>query len=94
MTCQEAQWHARHPLLKGVTEGGHLGSEVAASFAPACGLIGSLLASDVVNLLTGIAAPATLGEALLVDLRTLQVERESVPHVAGCPVCSEHVPGD
>jgi molybdopterin/thiamine biosynthesis adenylyltransferase len=87
LECQHAAWHRDHPLLAAVEAQDALGSEVAASFGPACGLIGSVVATDVVHLLTALAEPATEGRALLVDVRTLAVEREAVPRDPGCPVC-------
>jgi bacteriocin biosynthesis cyclodehydratase domain-containing protein len=89
LDCQEAAWRVAHPLLGAVAEQGALGAEVAASFGPACGLIGSLVAADVVHLLTGLAEPATTGRALLIDLRTMEVESEAVPRAAGCPTCGD-----
>ena len=46
-----------------------------------------LVAMDVVHHLTGIATPATLGAALLVDLRDLSVEREPPTAREGCERC-------
>ncbi len=54
----------------------------------ASGLIGSPLAGEVIHELTGIAEPATLGTAISIDLRTLEVAREPVARDPTCPACS------
>jgi bacteriocin biosynthesis cyclodehydratase domain-containing protein len=59
----------------------------AATFAPACALIGGILSSDVIHHLTGLAEPATLNVSLVIDIRTLEVRRIPVEPVADCPVC-------
>ena len=50
-------------------------------------VIGGVIAMDVVHQLTGIAAPATLGTALIVDLRDMRVDREPVLRGADCDRC-------
>jgi bacteriocin biosynthesis cyclodehydratase domain-containing protein len=91
LDCQESVWRAAHPHLRELEAQGRLGSEVAASFGPACGLVGSLIASDAVHLLTGIAEPATLAAALVIDLRTAEVTREPVTRIDGCATCGRRV---
>ncbi|HEV3001916.1 MAG TPA: TOMM precursor leader peptide-binding protein [Solirubrobacteraceae bacterium] len=85
--CEEAAWRARHPLYDAVDRWRRDRPSSAATFGPACGLIGSMLANDVVNHLTGIAPAATLGRALLVDMNTLERRDEPVPRRPGCPRC-------
>ena len=53
----------------------------------ASGLIGTLLAGEVVHQLTGVVQPATLGTSISIDLRTLEVAREPVARDADCPAC-------
>jgi molybdopterin/thiamine biosynthesis adenylyltransferase len=70
-----AAWRQAHPT-------------VATTLGWASGVIGSLLAGEVIHLLTGVCEPATIGTAVTVDLRTLQITRESVERDPGCPVCA------
>jgi bacteriocin biosynthesis cyclodehydratase domain-containing protein len=57
-----------------------------ATLGPASGIVGTLLASELVQLLIG-AEPASAGAALLLDLRSLRTRREPVPRDSGCPDC-------
>ncbi|MFC7307033.1 HesA/MoeB/ThiF family protein [Streptomyces monticola] len=61
--------------------------------APVAGLLGSMVALDVVKHLTGIAEPAALGRRLMVDLARMDVSySEEKPRRADCTVCG-HLPG-
>ena len=59
----------------------------AATLGPLSALVGSILATDVMHLLTGVAVPATQGHAVVIDARDLSVTREAVPIERECPVC-------
>jgi bacteriocin biosynthesis cyclodehydratase domain-containing protein len=59
----------------------------AATFAPACGVIGSLAANEVIAHVTGLQDRTCEGRAFMLDLTTLQVTTEDVPQEPGCPVC-------
>jgi bacteriocin biosynthesis cyclodehydratase domain-containing protein len=85
--CQEAGWRASYPLFDELVEHRRRHSSPAASFGPACGLIGSQVAMDVVHHLSGVCPPATLGASLTVDLRTMEITREEVRQLPDCPVC-------
>lgn len=86
--CQESVWRAEHPLLDEIAAQGCLQPRLSATFGPACGIVGSLIANEIVHLITGLAPPATAGTALLLDLRTAEITREPVPRIGGCPVCA------
>ncbi|HEX2084862.1 MAG TPA: TOMM precursor leader peptide-binding protein [Solirubrobacteraceae bacterium] len=86
--CQEAAWRERHALYDALDRWRRDRPSGAATFGPACGLVGSLVANEVVNHLTGLAEPAALGRALLLDFNTLEREVEEVPRRSGCPRCS------
>jgi bacteriocin biosynthesis cyclodehydratase domain-containing protein len=45
------------------------------------------------HLLTGLAKPSTLGEIHIYDLRTMEVEHESISPEPDCPVCGGLQPG-
>jgi molybdopterin-synthase adenylyltransferase len=50
-------------------------------------LVGAILSTDAIHLLTGLATPATEGRALLVDTRDMSVTHEPVGREPGCDVC-------
>jgi molybdopterin-synthase adenylyltransferase len=85
--CQEARWRERFPLFDALAEHRRRRPCPAGSFGPACGLIGSQVAMDVVHYLSGICDPATLGASLTVDLRTMAIRRERVQAIPDCEVC-------
>lgn len=62
------------------------GPSRGATLGPASGIVGTLLAMEVLQLLIG-AEPATAGAAILLDIRTLASRREPIARVPGCPVC-------
>jgi hypothetical protein len=72
---QPREWRQRHPT-------------VATTLGWASGVIGSLLAGEVVHQLTGVSEPATTGAAITFDLRTLQVNRERIDRDPWCPLCA------
>jgi bacteriocin biosynthesis cyclodehydratase domain-containing protein len=90
--CLLASVRREHPLFDELAAWRRTHSSPAATYAPACGLIGSLLANETVNILTGICEPATLGCALTVDLRTLQIERQPLVPEPGCGACASAGP--
>jgi molybdopterin/thiamine biosynthesis adenylyltransferase len=87
LACQEAVSKAAFPLYDELAALRTEHPTVSPTLGPPCALIGGVIAMDVVHHLTGIAAPSTLGAALIVDLRDMRVEREPVPRRAGCDRC-------
>jgi bacteriocin biosynthesis cyclodehydratase domain-containing protein len=57
-----------------------------ATLGPASGIVGTMIAMELVHLLVGVE-PATAGAALLVDLRTMHVRRDPVTRDNQCPDC-------
>lgn len=55
-------------------------------------LVGSVLSTDAIHLLTGLATPATEGHAVLIDSRDLSVTKEPVVREARCEVCAVAIP--
>jgi bacteriocin biosynthesis cyclodehydratase domain-containing protein len=86
LACQEAGYRRDHPgydeLVAQIAD-----ASPAATYAPACGVIGSLVANEVVALLSGLHEPACLGRSSLLDLRTLSITTQPVVATAGCEVC-------
>jgi bacteriocin biosynthesis cyclodehydratase domain-containing protein len=60
----------------------------ATTLGPASGVTGTLVALEVMHLLTGAGPVATQGRALLIDMRTLEQRWESVDRDPDCPVCA------
>jgi bacteriocin biosynthesis cyclodehydratase domain-containing protein len=87
--CLEESARRRDPLFDELAEWRQRADTLAATFAPACSLIGAVLSGDVIHHLTGLAEPATLGASLLIDIRTFQQRRLPVDPVDGCLICSE-----
>jgi molybdopterin/thiamine biosynthesis adenylyltransferase len=88
LACLEESARGRDPLFDELAGWRQQADTLAATFAPACSLIGGILSSDVIHHLTGLAEPATLRTSLVIDIRTLEIRRMPVEPVANCPVCS------
>ena len=88
LNCLEESARGSDPLFDELAAWRQQADTLAATFAPACAVIGGILSSDVIHQLTGLAEPATLQASLVIDIRTLEVRRIPVEPVAGCPVCS------
>jgi bacteriocin biosynthesis cyclodehydratase domain-containing protein len=91
LECQEAAARESHPLFDELVAFRRRRPSRAPTFGPACGLIGSMLATEAVHHVTGLARPATEGRALMLDLRTLETTWHPIdPHPAcGCCVNTE-----
>lgn len=85
--CLEAGYRERFALYDVIAQAAQPFAP-AATFGPACGVVGSLAASEVVHLLAGAGTPATAGAALLLDTRTFVQQREVVDARPGCPTCT------
>jgi molybdopterin-synthase adenylyltransferase len=86
--CAEERYRRESPEFDELVAARKGTSAVAATFAPGCALIGAVTSADVVHHLTGLAEPATLGSALVYDTRTMEMRREHVERLPGCPVCT------
>jgi bacteriocin biosynthesis cyclodehydratase domain-containing protein len=66
----------------------HLQTEPArgATLGPASGLVGATVAMELIHSLIGVS-PASMGAALLVDLRTWDVRREVIARDSACAAC-------
>jgi molybdopterin/thiamine biosynthesis adenylyltransferase len=78
---------ASHPLYDELVEQRRGRPSAAATLGPVCAFIGGQVALETLHQLTGLCAPATLGTGYVYDLRTMEVSREQVPRLPGCPVC-------
>jgi molybdopterin-synthase adenylyltransferase len=87
LACQERAIRQGFDLYDELVANRRRTAPVAATLGAASGLIGSLLAMEVIHFLTGICEPATLGRGLVVDLRDLSTSWERVD---ADPACDLH----
>jgi bacteriocin biosynthesis cyclodehydratase domain-containing protein len=85
--CHETQLRRSFPLYRQLAEHRRLHPPEAVTLGPASGLIGSLLALEVMHLVAADAPVATQARALLIDMRSLEARWESVERDPACPVC-------
>lgn len=90
--CQEIGYRRSYPLYDIATEQQRGKDSPAATFGPACSITGGHVGHDVVDHLTGLARPSTLGVGHIYDLRTMAIEREPVVPERDCPVCGDIQP--
>lgn len=86
--CQELSYRRDYPLYDVAIEQRRAQSSPAATFGPACGLVGGLIGAEAVHFLTGLISPSMLGAGYIYDLRTMGVERFAVVPDPECSVCS------
>lgn len=86
-SCQEIRYRREYPLYEVAIDQLRGRESLAPSLGPPCGVIGGIVAMEIVHHLTGLTRPATLGVGYTLDLRTLTVEREDVVPEPTCPVC-------
>ncbi len=91
-TCQTIQFRREYPLFDVATEQLKARPSPAATFGPACGLVGGLVGAEVMHFLTKLIRPSMLGAGYVFDLRTMKVERFEVVPEPGCPICSHLQP--
>ena len=91
LACQERQIRRGFPLYDELVAHRQRSEPVAATLGAASGLIGSLIAMEVIHWLTGICEPATLGRGLVFDLRDFSTSWEVVHPDAECELdCTGH----
>jgi bacteriocin biosynthesis cyclodehydratase domain-containing protein len=86
LECIERHARNEHPLYAEAVAATPSPS-TAASFASASGAAGSLLAMEALHLLTRSSTPASLGAALILDLRLMELSREAVERDPKCLRC-------
>jgi bacteriocin biosynthesis cyclodehydratase domain-containing protein len=86
-SCQEIAYRREYPMFDVAVEERRAKPPVAATLGPACELIAGQVGLEIMHLLTGLAEPATLGVAHILDLRTMEVDQEQVVPEPECPVC-------
>jgi bacteriocin biosynthesis cyclodehydratase domain-containing protein len=84
LECQERAIRRNFPLYDELVEHRKASAPVAATLGAPSGLIGSLLAMEVIHWITGISEPATLGRGVVFDLRDFSSEWQSVEPDPDC----------
>jgi steroid delta-isomerase-like uncharacterized protein len=84
LECQERAIRRGFPLYDELVEHRRNAAPVAATLGAPSGLIGSLLAMEVIHWITGISEPATLGRGLVFDLRDFSSHWESIEPDPDC----------
>jgi bacteriocin biosynthesis cyclodehydratase domain-containing protein len=87
--CQETAARREFPEYDALVRYREAHHRPAATVGPLSGLVGSLLATDAMHLITGVATPATQGRALVIDSRTLAVDVETATREPGCERCGD-----
>lgn len=88
MECQEQIAREGYPLYDELVALRRSRPTAAPTLGPPCALIGGVIAMDVVHHLTGLAEPATLNTALIIDFRDMSLTREEIPRRRDCPRCA------
>jgi molybdopterin-synthase adenylyltransferase len=84
LECQEQRIRRDFSLYDELVAHRQRATPVAATLGAASGLIGSLLAMEVVHWVTGICEPATLGRGLVFDLQSFSTYWEPVEPDSEC----------
>jgi bacteriocin biosynthesis cyclodehydratase domain-containing protein len=87
--CHERRLAAEFPLYPELAEYRRRHPTPATTLGAASGVVGTLLALEIMHLLTGAEPVATEGRAMLLDMRTLEQRWEAVARDPGCPVCAQ-----
>lgn len=86
--CLAIDARRRFPLYDDVVSAQAGRPSTAPTTGPLSGLVGSLLAEEVFAHLSGAHPPATLGRALTIDCRSLEVAGHPIAAEPGCPACA------
>ena len=89
--CHERRLRASSPLYDELVRFRQASDEPAVTLGPSSGLIGTMVAGEVLHLLADPASVATAGRAMLLDMRTLQQRWEVIRRDPGCPACHDLV---
>jgi bacteriocin biosynthesis cyclodehydratase domain-containing protein len=89
--CHEHALRSEFPLYDELVRHRRAEAAAATTLGPASGVVGTLLAMEVMHLLAEDVRPATEGRALLIDMRTLQTRWETVERRPDCPACQDLV---
>ena len=86
--CHERWLAAEFPIYPELAEHRRRHPTPATTLGPASGVVGTLVALELLHLLMGDEPVATHGRALLIDMRTLEQRWEAIERDPSCPVCA------
>lgn len=89
LLCQERGARDGFPLYDEFVAMRRARLPVTSTLGSIAAMIGAAVAGDVVHHLTGLMDPASLGTALILDVRDLSVRREPIERDPECPRCGE-----
>ncbi len=92
VSCQHIAGRAESPDFDALLSYRETHRRSAVALGPLAALVGAVLSTDAMHLLTGTATPATEGTAIIVDARDLSMEREPVAREPGCELGAEAQP--
>lgn len=92
LECEERRIRRDFPLYDEMAEFRTANPPTAATVGAACGTVGSMLATEAIHLLSGVVEPASLGAALILDMRTMEISREETQRDPDCPTCGALAP--
>ena len=81
------RYHEELLAYQGSLRSGDLATRQPSLPGGCAGIVGGLLAIEATSFLTGSSRLATVDGVLVADFRTLEVRREPVLAVPGCPAC-------
>jgi bacteriocin biosynthesis cyclodehydratase domain-containing protein len=87
LACHESAVRRDFPLYDELAEQRRRDPQPATTLGPASGVVGTLLALEILHLLVATQPPATHGRALLLDMRTLQTRWEDIARDPACAAC-------
>ncbi len=92
--CRESSMRARDPDIYDAQIAAMISEPLKRPplIGPLCGLVGTLIAMDVVRYLTASEPPATFGRFFIIDARSWKTRVEPVERVEGCQVCGTMAP--
>lgn len=88
LSCHEIALREESPLYDDYVAFRSGAQPTAATVGPASGVLGSMLALELMQLLIG-ERPTTVDAALILDMRTFEIRREVVRRRPDCPACRD-----
>jgi molybdopterin-synthase adenylyltransferase len=88
LSCHETAVRHDFPLYDELAEQRRRDPPAATTLGPASGIIGTLLAAEVLHLVAAAEPPATHDRALLLDMRTLRTHWEGIERDPACSACA------
>ncbi len=81
--------HDAHVAFRAAVDGGAITAPQVAVLSGHVSVVAGLLGLEVLRIVGGFAPAVTAGAVLVADFATLEVRREEILAVPGCPACGE-----